>query len=82
MSETKKGEYENRERTESILCPLFRAYRNNGIRCESHIPESSTIEICYTNTAACEKQRKLYCEGNWKRCEHYLSWLHMKWQDE
>ena len=79
----KEGEgYGTRERAYDVLCPLFRAYRPNGIRCESHVPESNTIEICYQNQKACEKQRHLYCEGEWKRCEHYQSWLHMRWQDE
>lgn len=79
----KEGEgYGNRNRAESVLCPLFRAYRQNGIRCASHVPESSTVEICYQNSAACEKQRKLFCEGEWQRCEHYRSWEHMNWIDE
>ena len=67
---------------ESVLCPLFRACTPHTIRCERHVPDSNTIEICYQNQQRCEKQKKIYCEGNWKRCEHYVSWLHMRWEDE
>ena len=67
---------------ENILCPLFKAFTQNTIRCESHVPDSNVVEIRYGDTRKCEQQRKLYCEQNWKRCEHYLSWEHMKWIDE
>ena len=66
---------------ENILCPLFKAFSPNTIRCESHVPDSNAIEIRYRDTRKCDTQRKLYCEGNWKRCEHYLSWKHMRWED-
>lgn len=68
---------------ESVLCPLFKAYTQNSIICESHVPDSITIQIRYgTESRKCETQRRLYCEGNWKRCEHYLAWRHLKWIDE
>ena len=66
---------------ENILCPLFRAVTPTEIRCESHVPESSIIAIRYRNAAMCEKQRRLYCEENWKRCEHYLAWKHLRWEE-
>jgi hypothetical protein len=31
---------------------------------------------------ACRKQRKMFCEGCWDRCEHYLSWKHFNWEDD
>ncbi len=65
-----------------VMCPLFRAYTNNSIRCEPHVPEADAMDLRYWDPKKCEQQRKLYCEGNWKRCEHYLSWRHMVWQDE
>lgn len=70
----------NRE-GETILCPLFKSFTDHSIRCESHVPDSNAIEIKYQEPTRCEKQRRIYCEGNWKRCEHYLSWLHMRWED-
>ena len=74
---TEKGNTE----AENVLCPLFRAYTTNAIRCESHVPDSTTIEIRYQDPKKCDLQRKLYCEGNWKRCEQFLSWKHMRWEE-
>ena len=50
-------------------------------RAESHVPESSLVEIQYRSPKKCETQRKLYCEQNWKRCEHYLAWKHLRWEE-
>jgi hypothetical protein len=66
---------------QTVLCPLFRAITPNEIRCESHVPESNGVAIQYRSTAAVEKQRRIYCEENWERCEHYLAWKHMRWED-
>ena len=66
---------------ENILCPLFKAFTGNEIRCESHVPESSAVVIRYRSEEACNKQRCLYCEDQWKRCEHYLAWKHLNWED-
>ena len=66
---------------QNVLCPLFRAVTQNEIRCESHVPESKVIAIQYRSAESCEKQRRIYCEENWERCEHYLAWKHMRWED-
>lgn len=66
---------------EKVLCPCFKGLGRAEILCESHVPESSQVALIYRNKEACRKQVKLYCECNWKRCEHYLSVKHMKWED-
>lgn len=66
---------------ENIVCPLFKSNTENEIRCESHVPECQVTVLKYRDRRKCEKQRRIYCQENWKRCEHYLSWLHMKWED-
>jgi len=66
---------------EAVLCPLFKSFTANTIRCESHVPDSETVELRYSDTKKCAMQRKIFCEGVWKRCEHYQSWVHMKWED-
>ena len=68
--------------SEAILCPLFREFSASTIKCESHLPDSETVEFRYSDTARCKTQRTVFCEGIWKRCEHYRSWMHMKWSDE
>ena len=67
---------------ENVLCPLFVAYSENEIRCHALIPDSSATIHRYGDRRACWGQRKMYCEGNYKRCEHYLSWLHFRWEDD
>ena len=67
---------------EYVLCPLFTAFLPNEIRCRAHVPEALGISIRYSDRQACERQRKIYCEGIWKRCEHYLCWKHMMWDEE
>lgn len=71
----------NRE-GENILCPLFVSFTENEIRCKPHVPDSSSTIHRYADRAACKLQRNMYCEGCWKRCEHYLSWLHFTWEDD
>lgn len=66
---------------ENVLCPLFKAFTGNEIRCESHVPDSSVVVIRYRDVKKCDKQRRIYCEENWERCEHYLAWRHMRWED-
>ena len=67
---------------ENVLCPLFMSYKENTIKCQAHIPEASSVEIKYSNTRACTAQRQIYCEGNWKRCEQYLAWIHFRWEED
>jgi hypothetical protein len=67
---------------ETILCPLFKSFNANEIRCASHVPDASSVVIKYRRADACETQRKIFCEREWKRCEHYRSWKHMRWDDE
>ena len=71
----------NRE-GEYVLCPLFVAYTDNEIRCKPHIPEASATLHRYSDRDACKRQRNMYCEGCWERCEHYLSWKHFAWEDD
>ena len=66
----------------SILCPLFRACSSNWIKCESHVPDSEVVEIRFKHESRCTKQKQIFCGDCYERCEHYRSWLHMKWTDE
>lgn len=67
---------------ENILCPLFVSFTDNELRCQSHVPDANACILRYSDQEACRNQRKMYCEGNWKRCEHYLSWEHWRWEDD
>ena len=71
----------NRE-GENVLCPLFIAFCENEIRCHPHVPEACATIIRYNEKNACYKQRDLYCQGEWERCEHFKTWKHWMWEDE
>ena len=66
---------------ENIVCPCFRACGEKELWCESHVPESSGVVIRYRNGSALKKQIEIYCKDNYRRCEHFLSVRHMKWED-
>ena len=79
MARSEKGNTEG----ENILCPLFISFTSNAIRCASHVPDCNTVELRYRDSVKCDKQRRLYCEGVWNRCEQYLSWEHWwNWKEE
>lgn len=65
-----------------VVCPLFVAFTDNEIRCKPHLPDASATLHRYSDRAACKRQRNVFCEGCWERCEHYLSWKHWNWEDE
>ena len=65
-----------------MLCPLYVANSDREIQCRSHLPDSSSTIHKYQNENLCKRQRNIFCEGCWQRCEHYLSWLHFRWEDE
>ena len=66
----------------SMRCPLFRESSSNWIRCESHVPDSEIIEIRYKHESRCTKQKQIFCQNCYERCEHFRSWQHMKWIDD
>ena len=70
-----------RSRVPAIAAALANAYAEaiesftddeNKIRCDKAVAQIHE---------AVEKQRRIYCEENWERCEHYLAWKHMRWED-
>lgn len=66
---------------ENIVCPCYKAQSSTELWCESHVPEASMTVIRYRSTSALKKQIEIYCKENYKRCEHFLSVKHMKWDD-
>lgn len=64
-----------------IKCPFFRAHSGREILCESHVPDSR-VTIRFDSEKAKNIQQHIYCEGNYKRCEHYIAVRHFRWEDE
>ena len=71
----------NRE-GEYVLCPIFVAYSDHEIRCQPHVPDAAATILRYSDKQSCYSQRKMFCEGCWKRCEHYMAWEHFRWEDD
>ena len=66
---------------ENIVCPCFKADGEKEIWCESHVPECGLVILKYRSSGARAKQEEIYCKENYKRCEHFLSVKHMRWED-
>ena len=68
-------------------CPFFVAYGLKGtgdqacIVCEGEIPDTQT-KVMFKDREQMEMHCKIYCEQNCSRCEHYISVMHHRWQDD
>ncbi len=64
------------------ICPLFTAHSDKEIICKSHMTGADRVSLLYWSKANLEMQLTLFCGQNYKKCEHYLSYKHFKWEDE
>ncbi len=64
------------------ICPLFIAHSDKEIICKSHMTGADRVSLLYWSKANLEMQLNLFCGQNYKKCEHYLSYKHFKWEDE
>ena len=67
--------------SDDIRCPYFHAHSGREIKCESHVPDSRIV-IRFDSEKTKSQQQHIYCEGNYKRCEHYIAVTHFRWPDE
>jgi len=65
-----------------IRCPLFVAWSRKALLCKPHIPGSQITEIKYQSENMRIQQQRIFCEGCYDHCEHYLSWMHFQWKDD
>jgi hypothetical protein len=77
-----KGHGPSTRRAAYVLCPLYVADGERDILCESHIPDARVTVNRFNSKKDKDTQKRCFCEGCWKRCEHYLSWKHWKWEEE
>ena len=69
-----------------VLCPFWIAYGDprsdaRSIICEGDIPDSRCKTI-FKGMTQRDFHAKTYCENHYKRCEHYISIIHHRWQDD
>ena len=65
-----------------ILCPYFKAHSEREILCESHMPDCKSVLFRFDSAEKKKNQQHIFCEGCYKKCEHYRSVKHFKWEDE
>lgn len=70
------------ETPKGIACPLHIAHSEREITCKSYMVGSEKVSIKFDVRHNKEQQYALYCCGNYKYCEQYLSWKHFQWQDD
>ena len=76
----KKGDLSGKA-AQFILCPLFCAHSERKILCEGHIPNTRT-EQQFKTKGEKTQQQTIFCEGCYKKCEHYISVMHFRWNED
>lgn len=67
---------------QAACCPLYIAHSPREIVCKSFMIGAEKNIIRFDVKSNFETQLQSYCCGNYKFCEHYLSWKHFQWQDD
>ena len=65
-----------------ILCPFFIAHSDREILCEPHVPDSKNVVMKFESENKKRQQQRIFCEGCYERCEHYISVKHFRWEDD
>lgn len=67
--------------TGDIKCPYFVAHNDIEIMCEGLIDGCRSC-MRFRETGKKAFHQEMYCEGEYKRCEMFLSIEHWKWPEE
>lgn len=67
--------------SDDIKCPYWHAHNNREILCESHIPDSRIV-FKFDSDKKKKIQQRIFCEGCYERCEHYITVTHFKWPED
>lgn len=64
-----------------VLCPFFRNHSSVEINCEGYTDE---MVVCmkYRRVEDKKKQQAIYCQENFRYCEHYNALMLLKYADE
>lgn len=69
-----------------VQCPFWVAYGNpatdaRSVYCEGEVPDTQT-KMIFKGKTQLDQHRMIYCENQYKRCEHYISVMHHRWKDD
>ena len=64
-----------------IVCPFFRSHNGLEINCEGYT-DDMVCAMKYKHTSLKRQQQTIYCEENYRYCEHYNALMMLKYHDE
>ena len=75
----KRGSYGN-QGTRDIVCPFFRSHNGLEINCEGY-SDNMVCAMKYNKKSDKQSQQAIYCENNYKYCEHYNALMMFKYEE-
>ena len=72
-----RGSYGN-QNARDILCPFFRSHNAMEINCEGYTDEM-VCAMKYRSVGSKKQQQHIYCEENYRYCEHYNALMAIKY---
>lgn len=63
-----------------IVCPFFRSHNGLEINCEGYTDEM-LCAMKYRDTSHKQQQQAIYCENNFRYCEHYNALMMLKYKE-
>lgn len=64
-----------------IVCPFFRSHNATEINCEGY-HDDVVCAMKYRTTGSKKQQQLIYCQENYKYCEHYNALMLLKYNEE
>lgn len=61
-----------------VLCPFFQSHSSFEINCEGYVDDAACT-MKYKRIADKKQQFRLYCQENYKYCEHYTALMLVKY---
>ena len=66
--------------TDYIVCPFFRSHNGLEINCEGYT-DDMMCAMKYKHVKDKSQQQHIYCEENYKYCEHYNALMLLKYSE-
>ena len=66
--------------TDYIVCPFFRSHNGLEINCEGYT-DDMLCSMKYRQPCLKQQQQSIYCEKNYRYCEHYNALMMIKYKN-
>lgn len=77
---TKRRGASSTQGTRGIVCPFFRSHNGLEINCEGYT-DDAVCTMKFRQNSTKKTQQTIYCENNYKYCEHYIALMMLKYQE-